>query len=212
MNINKHNIIYDKAYYMDEKEKINIIRQIQDSNIQLCISFSGAGFQFLYDLLKLEGASKCLLNAEIPYSEESLNQNFQINEPFVTRDNTKKLAKISLDKFSKNINNNILISIGCMGSIKTYYEKKGDEKAWIYYMTSDKQEYCYYLKFFKDLKKPLTRELQDEFINIAIMANINDFINNNYKFPSEISDEFQTLKIDSEDVVEMHSNPSNIII
>ena len=107
---------------MDEKEKINIIRQIQDSNIQLCISFSGAGFQFLYDLLKLEGASKCLLNAEIPYSEESLNQNFQINEPFVTRDNTKKLAKISLDKFSKNINNNILISIGCMGSIKTYYE------------------------------------------------------------------------------------------
>ena len=43
---------------MDEKEKINIIKQIQDSNIQLCISFSGVGFQFLYDLLKLEGASK----------------------------------------------------------------------------------------------------------------------------------------------------------
>ena len=79
-------------------------------------------------------------------------------------------------------------------------------------MTSNQQEYCYYLKFFKDLKKPLTRELQDEFINIAIMASINDFINNNYKFPTEISDEFQTLKIDSEDVVEMHSNPPNIII
>ena len=44
------------------------------------------------------------------------------------------------------------------------------------------------------------------------MASINDFINNNYKFPTEISDEFQTLKIDSEDVVEMHSNPPNIII
>ena len=64
---------------MDEKEKINIIRQIQDSNIQLCISFSGAGFQFLNDILKLEGASKCLLNADIPYSKESLNQNFQKN-------------------------------------------------------------------------------------------------------------------------------------
>ena len=36
--------------------------------------FSGAGFQFLNDILKLEGASKCLLNADIPYSKESLNQ------------------------------------------------------------------------------------------------------------------------------------------
>ena len=55
---------------MDEKEKINIIKQIQDSKIQLCVSFSGAGFQFLNDILKLEGASKCLLNADIPYSKE----------------------------------------------------------------------------------------------------------------------------------------------
>ena len=44
---------------MDEKEKINIIKQIQDSNVLICISFSGAGFQFLNDILKLEGASKC---------------------------------------------------------------------------------------------------------------------------------------------------------
>ena len=146
---------------MDEKEKINIIKQIQDSKIQLCISFSGAGFQFLNDILKLEGASKCLLNADIPYSKESLNQNFQIYEPFITRDNTKKLAMSSLNKFSKNNSTNLIISIGCTGSLKTYYEKKGDEKAWIYFLTSDKQEYCFYLEFYSDLEKPLTREFQD---------------------------------------------------
>ena len=192
---------------MDEKEKINIIKQIQDSKIQLCISFSGAGFQFLNDILKLEGASKCLLNADIPYSKESLNQNFQINEPFVTRDNTKKLAKISLDKFSKNNSTNLIISIGCMGSLKTYYEKKGDEKAWIYFLTSDKQEYCFYLEFYRDLEKPLTREFQDELINGIIMTKLREFINNNYKFSAQPSSEFKTIKVDSEDIGTIHSGP-----
>ena len=192
---------------MDEKEKINIIRQIQDSNIQLCISFSGAGFQFLNDILKLEGASKCLLNADIPYSKESLNQNFQIYEPFITRDNTKKLAMSSLNKFSKNNSTNLIISIGCMGSIKTYYEKKGDEKAWIYFLTSDKQEYCFYLEFYRDLEKPLTREFQDELINGIIMTNLREFINNNYKFSAQTSSESKTIKVDSEDIATIHSGP-----
>ena len=192
---------------MDEKEKINIIKQIQDSKIQLCISFSGAGFQFLNDILKLEGASKCLLNADIPYSKESLNQNFQINEPFVTRDNTKKLAMSSLNKFSKNNSTNLIISIGCTGSLKTYYEKKGDEKAWIYFLTSDKQEYCFYLEFYRDLEKPLTREFQDELINGMIMTNLREFINNNYKFSAHTSSESKTIKVDTEDIATIHSGP-----
>ena len=203
---------------MDEKEKINIIKQIQDSNVLICISFSGAGFQFLNDILKLEGASKCLLNAEIPYSEESLNQNFQIYKPFITRENTKKLAKVSLDKFSKKTNKNRLISIGCMGSIKTYYEKKGDEKAWIYFMTSDQQEYCYYLRFLNahyemfDGTTTEYRKHQDELINITILASIGDFISNNYKFSTQISDEFHTVKLDSKPAYELHSNPPKFII
>lgn len=193
---------------MDEKEKINIIKQIQDSKIQLCVSFSGAGFQFLNDILKLEGASKCLLNADIPYSKESLNQNFQIYEPFITRDNTKKLAMSSLNKFSKNISTNIIISIGCMGSLKTYYKKKGDEKAWIYFLTSDKQEYCFYLEFYRDIEKPLTREFQDELINGMIMTNLHEFINNNYKFSTQTSSELKTIKVGSEDIATIYSNPS----
>lgn len=193
---------------MDEKEKINIIKQIQDSKIQLCVSFSGAGFQFLNDILKLEGASKCLLNADIPYSKESLNQNFQIYEPFITRDNTKKLAMSSLNKFSKNISTNIIISIGCMGSLKTYYKKKGDEKAWIYFLTSDKQEYCFYLEFYRDIEKPLTREFQDELINRMIMTNLHEFINNNYKFSTQTSSELKTIKVGSEDIATIYSNPS----
>ena len=192
---------------MDEKEKINIIKQIQDSKIQLCISFSGAGFQFLNDILKLEGASKCLLNADIPYSKESLNQNFQIYEPFITRDNTKKLAMSSLNKFSKNNSTNLIISIGCTGSLKTYYEKKGDEKAWIYFLTSDKQEYCFYLEFYRDLEKPLTREFQDELINGMIMTNLREFINNNYKFSAQTSSESKTIKVDTEDIATIHSGP-----
>ena len=94
-----------------------------------------------------------------------------------------------------------------MGSLKTYYEKKGDEKAWIYFLTSDKQEYCFYLEFYKDIEKPLTRVFQDELINGMIMTNLHEFINNNYKFSAQTSSEFKTIKVASEDIAAIHSNP-----
>jgi len=195
---------------MDEKEKINIIKQIQDSNIQLCISFSGVGFQFLNDILKLEGASKCLLNAEIPYSKEALNENFQIKEPFVTKNNSEKLSRISLDRFSNKLKNNVLISIGCIGSIKTYYKKQGDEKAWVYFLTSNQQEHNLFIKFHKDLMNPISREAQDEIINISILLTIRDFINNNYNFPLNDLDENQTLKLESQDVATICAKPKDL--
>jgi len=195
---------------MDEKEKVNIIKQIQDSNIQLCISFSGAGFQFLNDILKLEGASKCLLNAEIPYSKEALSKNFQMKEPFVTNNNSKKLSKISLDKFSEKLGGNILISIGCIGSIKTYYEKQGDEKAWIYFLTSNQHEYKIFIKFHKDLVKPISREAQDEIINNSILLTIRDFINNDYNFRLNYSGKNETLKLGSQDVATIYYKPKDL--
>jgi nicotinamide mononucleotide (NMN) deamidase PncC len=193
---------------MQEKEKISLIKLIHDSNLKLSTCFSGAGFTFLNSFLSLEGASKSLINAEIPYSEYSLTKHFGIEKPYTTKDNTKTLAKKTLAKFEDAVSEDILMSIACIGTIKTYYEKKGEERAWLYFLTSNNQEQNIFLKFNKDLS---SRSQQDEMINIVILSTIAEFIKGNYEFPIERSNEYHTIKIDSVDIVDIHTNPPNLI-
>ena len=53
MNIYKHNIINNKAILMLEKEKEIIIKKIQNSDLDLSLIFSGCGFQFFNNILKI---------------------------------------------------------------------------------------------------------------------------------------------------------------
>ena len=49
---------------MLEKEKEIIIKKIQNSNLDLSLIFSGCGFQFFHNILKISGSSKFFINAE----------------------------------------------------------------------------------------------------------------------------------------------------
>ena len=182
---------------MLEKEKKLIIEKIQNSDIDICINLSGCGFQFLDNVLRISGTSKFLLNAEIPYSKSILEKFYEIKSPFVTEDNAKKLSLFSLNKFIKNKNNKILISIGCIGTIKTFYKKRGEEKIYIYIISSNKKEYSFEMNFKKDSE--ITREGQDELINILILIILNNFIDNNYEI--EIGENKFKYLISSSDAI-----------
>ena len=65
---------------MLEKEKKLIIEKIQNSDIDICVNLSGCGFQFLNNILKISGASKFLLNVEIPYSKLILEEFYKIKK------------------------------------------------------------------------------------------------------------------------------------
>ena len=197
MNINKHNIIYDKRIFMLEKEKKLIVEKIQNSDIDICVNISGCGFQFLNNILKISGASKFLLNAEIPYSKLILEEFYKIKSPYVTEENAKKLSLTSLNKFIKVKNNNILVSVGCIGTIKTFYDKKGSEKIYIYIISSNKKEYSFEMNFKKDSN--VSREEQDEKINILILTLLNKFIDNNYEI--EIGENKFKYLISSSDAI-----------
>ena len=183
---------------MLEKEKIIIIDKIQNSSLDLCINLSGCGFKFLNSILKQSGASKFLINAEIPYSINNLENFYDVKKPFVSLKNAQKLSYFSYDKFLKFKNKKILLSIGCIGSIKTFYEKKGEEKVSLYFKSSNNQEYGLNLKFNKNKKN--SREFQDEIINIFILDIVNKFINENYIFHSR-SKGLNNLKSISSEVV-----------
>ena len=49
---------------MLEKEKKLIIEKIQDSKMDLSLIFSGCGFQFLNNILKVSGSSKFFIKAD----------------------------------------------------------------------------------------------------------------------------------------------------
>ena len=182
---------------MLEKEKKLIIEKIQNSDIDICVNISGCGFQFLNNILKISGASKFLLNAEIPYSKLILEKFYKIKSPYVTEENAKKLSLTSLNKFMKVKNSNILVSVGCIGTIKTYYDKKGSEKIYIYIISSNKKEYSFEMNFKKDSN--VSREEQDEKINILILTLLNNFIDNNYEI--EIGENKFKYLISSSDAI-----------
>ena len=179
------------------KEKKLIIEKIQNSDIDICVNTSGCGFKFLNNILKISGASKFLLNAEIPYSKLILEEFYKIKRPYVTEENAKKLSLTSLNKFIKVKNSNILVSVGCIGTIKTYYDKKGSEKIYIYIISSNKKEYSFEMNFKKDSN--VSREEQDEKINILILTLLNNFIDNNYEI--EIGENKFKYLISSSDAI-----------
>ena len=165
---------------MLEKEKEIIIKKIQNSNLDLSLIFSGCGFQFFNNILKISGSSKFFINAEFPYSKKILESKYLLTKPFVSKINAEILSSRSLNEFINLKNNKILISIRCVGSIKTYYEKVGDESAWIYLKSSQNQNYYFNLKFNKNDK--LSRKNQDELINISILFVLKKYIDNKYEF------------------------------
>ncbi|MEC7156776.1 MAG: hypothetical protein VXW63_01545, partial [Chloroflexota bacterium] len=109
-----------------------------------------------------------------------LESKYLLTKPFVSKVNAEILSSRSMDEFINLKNNKILISIGCVGSIKTYYEKVGDENAWIYLKSSQNQNYYFNLKFNKNDK--LSRKNQDELINISILFVLKKYIDNKYEF------------------------------
>ena len=182
---------------MLEKEKKFIIEKIQNSDMNICINISGCGFQFLNNILKISGTSKFLLNAEIPYSKLILEKFYEIKKPYVTEENAKKLSLSSLNKFIKDKDKDILLSIGCIGTIKTYYKKRGDEKIKIHIISSNKKEYSFEMNFKKD--SDASREEQDEKINILILILLNNFIDNNYEIKTG-DNKFKSLLSSSDEI------------
>ena len=165
---------------MLEKEKKLIIEKIQNSKMDLSLIFSGCGFQFLNNILKVSGSSKFFINAEFPYSKKVLESKYKLNRPFISKNNAEIVCSKSISELNNLKNKEILMSIGCLGSIKTFYKKKGKEGAWIYLKSSKNQNYFYNLKFNENDYH--TRESQDEMINISILLVLNSYIDNNYDF------------------------------
>jgi hypothetical protein len=163
---------------MKEKEKI---QHLYKSNLYLSLCFSGAGFSFINTLLSTEGASSTLLNADVPYSKYSLVNHYYLKEPFISNMNSTKICQLLQDEYSKAIDKKInkkktqLMTISCLGSIKTIKNKKGNHHAWVSLQSNNSSKHIY-INLEKNLRSRIDEDL---IIKSILIDSIYEFINKN---------------------------------
>jgi len=147
----------------------NIVEQIHSSPFKLVIVSSGGGTNAISSLLQVPGASNTILESNIPYSKESMNEFLNtVPDKYCSLDTClsmaanayKKSTKIASQSKSKN-----LLGISITANLSTTYEKKGDHKFFIVVQSHD---YTKYLECYLE-KGARTREMEEELITGCVI-------------------------------------------
>lgn len=118
----------------------NIVQDIHQSQLKMCMAVAGAGNQAVNWLLNVPGASNTILDVSIPYSENAMSALLgQLPESIVSEETACAIAVerfIKAKKYSENSTN--AIGVGCTATIATNREKRGQHRAIIAVCSSDK--------------------------------------------------------------------------
>ena len=109
------------------------ITRIHNSKTKLVMSVSGVGSQSINWLLSVPGASKTLLEATIPYSNESLNSYIgEVPGQYVSKPTALSMAKAAYIRGTQYGNNEMdIIGVSCTGAISTNRKRRGPNQAFI---------------------------------------------------------------------------------
>ena len=109
-----------------------IIQNIHNSPYQAVITIAGAGSQALTWILTEPGASKTILEINVPYSTKSLDD--YLGEPqnkVVSEKVAIKLANRSLLRAQQITENQPVVGIGVTATIKTDRPKRGKHRCFV---------------------------------------------------------------------------------
>ena len=109
------------------------ITRIHNSKTKLVMSVSGVGSQSINWLLSVPGASKTLIEATIPYSNESLNRYIgEVPKQYVSKATALSMAKAAYMQGAQYGNNEMdIIGVSCTGAISTNRKRRGDNQAFV---------------------------------------------------------------------------------
>ena len=133
---------------------------------------SGVGSQSANWLLAVPGASKTLLEATIPYSNESLNHYIgEIPEQYVSESTALSMAKSAYFRGLKYHNDfSEIVGISCTGAISTNRERRGENQAFIA-MWSPTLKCVHHVLIKKGVR---TRREEEELISSLIIKSIEE--------------------------------------
>ena len=109
------------------------ITRIHNSKTKLVMSVSGVGSQSINWLLSVPGASKTLIEATIPYSNESLNRYIgEVPKQYVSKATALSMAKAAyMQGIQYGCNEMDIIGVSCTGAISTNRKRRGHNQAFI---------------------------------------------------------------------------------
>ena len=109
------------------------ILEINSSDQRLVLIISGAGIQAAKWLLDVPGASKTILEIQIPYSDKAMHELLEYTPTnFVSESTVLDMAKKAYEKaIALRSNNEPLLGIACTAAISTDRDRRGKNHAYI---------------------------------------------------------------------------------
>lgn len=152
----------------------NSIERIHECDVKIVLSVSGAGSKALSWLLEVPGASNSLLEANVPYSEESMSSFLGSNpENSVSNSTSLMMAETAYRRGIKlRSSNDKVIGVACTAAITTSRKRKGNNQAFISFW-SDSVRNTVHIKF---IKEKLTRKEEEELVSQSIIEFLHEEI------------------------------------
>lgn len=119
----------------------SLVEAIQASGFNAAMGVTGGGSGAIHALLSHPGASRFLIEAQIPYSPEALGAYLgEAPSQSCSEETARQLAARALERASSlkpHLSN--LIGVACTAALQTNRERKGSDRAFICIQSSEKE-------------------------------------------------------------------------
>tara|TARA_Y100000590_G_C15622834_1_gene978243 strand:- start:293 stop:1411 length:1119 start_codon:yes stop_codon:yes gene_type:complete len=162
----------------------DLISEIHASKLKLVIVSSGGGTDAIASLLKHPGSSKTVLEAYIPYAQESLDY-YLLKKPdqYCSLDTTLSMAAKAYSaakQIDKNNNIKDLVGIAITATLSTTYKKRGSHRFFIVLQTRD---YSKSISCILD-KGSRTREMEEQLVTQYVVNLLAENANLPFQYPN----------------------------
>lgn len=147
----------------------NTVELIQSSGVQACMVVAGGGSAAVHALLSHAGASRFVLDVQIPYSREAMNEYIgEVPESYCSESTAQKMAKIAFEhaaRFSEHA-----LGIACTAALQTMGVREDPDRSFFCFYARGKTK-SYGLEF-----KAGSRKEQEMQLSEALIEKLAEFV------------------------------------
>lgn len=119
----------------------NLVSEIHTTSGKICLVVTGAGTQALYWLFAEPGASRTVLDAQVPYSSAALNKfTGRRADQHVSAEEARLMAERALERarsLSADGDDILLAGVSCTAAIATDRVRRGENRCHVAFASSD---------------------------------------------------------------------------
>ena len=150
---------------------IELVRCIHDTPTRVCLVVSGAGTSALASLFSVAGASRTVIEAQVPYSSAAVDSYLgSPSKQYVSREQALSLAEVAYQRASSlsvsDDENGRLVGLSCTAAIATDRARRGENRIHVAWFDGSKKA-----TFSLVLKKGAREREAEEAVCSAIILN-----------------------------------------